>query len=100
MSAIDRAAVRAPAALGVNVTLIVQLAPMANVDPQVEVLAKFDALVPVREMPPIAIAALPVLDSVTLLAPLVVLTVWVPKATVAGVRLATGLIPAPLRDIS
>jgi hypothetical protein len=41
-------AVRVPAAVGVKVTLIVQLAPAATLDPQVFVCAKSPGSVPVR----------------------------------------------------
>jgi len=99
LSVIEMDAVRVPDALGLNVTLKVHLAPMPNDDPQVEVIAKLDALVPVREVLLIVIAALPVLVSVTVLALLVVFISCVPNATLVGVRLATGLTAVPVRDI-
>ena len=68
------AAVRVPVAVGLKVTLIVQLAPAATELPQVFVWAKSPALVPVTEMPLIVSAALPVLLNVTVCAELVVLT--------------------------
>ena len=77
-------AVRVPDALGVNVTLIVQLAPAARLTPQVFVWAKLLLLVP-----PIVIAlrvkeALPVLVIVTVRAALVVFTSWFPKVSDDG----------------
>jgi hypothetical protein len=83
-------AVRLPLAAGVNVTLIVQLAPAATELPQAFVWAKSPALVPVTVMPAILNAALPVLVSVTVRAALVVLIVWFPKARLPGAMLATG----------
>lgn len=82
--------------LGVNVMLIVQLAPAANVVPQVDVRAKLLELVPVSEMLVIVIAALPVLVSVTTFALLVVLIGWMPKARLPGERLAAGAAPVPV----
>ena len=96
-SATERVAVRAPPPLGVNVTLIVQLAPAARVAPHVVVLAKLFAFVPVIVIPVMAIAALPVFDSVTLRAALVTFTSWFPNASDVGDRLATGLVPVPER---
>src|SRR5437773_406151 len=66
------AAVRVPLAVGLNVTLILQLAPAANELPQVWVCAKFPALVPVIAMLLMVKIAVPVFLSVTVLAALVV----------------------------
>src|SRR5437667_259797 len=66
------AAVRVPLAVGLNVTLIPQLAPAANELPQVWVCAKFPALVPVIAMLLMVKIAVPVFLSVTVLAALVV----------------------------
>jgi hypothetical protein len=57
-------AVRLPLAEGVNVTLIVQLAPAATLDPQLLVCAKSLALVPVSARLEMLKAELPVLFSV------------------------------------
>ena len=73
-SATERVAVRAPPPLGVNVTLIVQLAPAARVAPHVVVFAKLFAFVPEIEIPEMAIGALPVFESVTVRAVLVTFT--------------------------
>src|SRR5436190_20599958 len=62
------AAVRVPLAVGLNVTLIPQLAPAANELPQVWVCAKFPALVPVIAMLLMVKIAVPVFLSVTVLA--------------------------------
>ena len=66
LSVIVTAAVRAPLAAGVNVTLIVQFAPAPTELPQVLVWAKSLAFVPVRARLEIVSAALPVLVSVIL----------------------------------
>lgn len=66
-----RAALRAPLAVGVNVTLMVQLAPAATLDPQLLVWPKSPALVPPIAMLEIVRAVLPVFVRVTLCAALV-----------------------------
>jgi len=76
LSAIETEAVRVPAAVGRNVTLIVQLALTASVEPQVVVRAKSPEFVPVIVMPVIDIVALPLLRRVIVLAALVVFTCW------------------------
>jgi hypothetical protein len=82
---------RVPVALGVKVTLIEQLAAAARVAPHVFVSAKSPLLV----MFEIAIASLPVFDSVMVCAALVVPTGCAPKSKLVGVRLATGAPPVP-----
>ena len=68
-------ALREPFAVGLNVMLMVQLAPVANVDPQVMVLsAKSAAFVPAIEMLLIVILALPAFVRVTICAALFVFT--------------------------
>ena len=74
MSATETEAVLEPLAVGLNVTLMVQFAPMATLVPQVLVCAKLPELVPVIEMPVIVSTALPVFDRVTVWAALVVFT--------------------------
>ena len=68
-------AVRVPVAVGLNVTLIVQLVPAARLAPQVWVWVKSPLLVPVMAMPLMLSAAVPVLERVidwaALLAPTV-----------------------------
>jgi hypothetical protein len=90
-------AARLPAAVGVNVTPIVQLPLTATELPQVLVSAKSLALEPVKATPLTVRAALPVLLSVTLCAALVE-----PKARLLKVRLLTdtlarGAEPVPVR---
>ena len=79
---------------------MVQLAPAATELPQVLVWAKAAALVPLRAMPESVSAALPPLVRVAVKALLVVLTAWLPKARLAGERVAVALVPVPerLRD--
>lgn len=77
-SAIVSVAVRKPAAVGVNVTLIVQLALAASIDGdngQVVVRAKSSALVPVTAIVLIVSAPGPLLVIVTFCAALVVFVV-------------------------
>jgi len=69
LSAIDSVPLREPVAVGVNVTLIVQLDPAARLVPQVFVCAKS----PVTVTPVIVRLAVPLLLRVTALAVLVVL---------------------------
>jgi hypothetical protein len=95
---IETDAVFAPPVVGVKVTLMVQLAPPANVAPHVVVRAKSLAFVPVSVMPLIAMDAPPVFDRVMLRALLVVFTAWLPKATEVGERLTTGIAPVPESD--
>jgi hypothetical protein len=63
-----------PAADGVNVTLIVHVAPIATLVPHVLVCAKLVRFVPVRVMLVIDSATLPVLATVTVRGELAVLT--------------------------
>jgi hypothetical protein len=67
-------ALREPFAVGLNVMLMVQLAPVAKVDPQVLVCAKSPAFVPAIEMLLIVILALPAFVRVTIRAALFVFT--------------------------
>jgi hypothetical protein len=82
---------RAPAAAGVKVTLIEQFAPAASVVPHAFVSAKSPLLV----MLEIAMASLPVFESVIVCAALVVPTGCAPKFKLVGLRLATGAPPVP-----
>ena len=83
--------VRLPSAVGLNVTLIVQLAPAATEPPQVLVSAKS----PLDDMVLIASGAVPVLLRVTACAALVVLISWLPKLRPDGDKLTTGATPTP-----
>src|SRR5207245_7501265 len=71
LSVIVTAPTRLPAAVGVKVTLIVQLAPPATLDPHVFVSEKSPAFVPVILMLVIVRLLPPVLLNVTVCAPLV-----------------------------
>jgi hypothetical protein len=72
LSAIESVAVRDPAAVGLKVMLMVQLAPTASEDPQVVVLVNEAAAVPVSMIPPLvsAIATAPVFLTVMVCAAL------------------------------
>jgi hypothetical protein len=83
------APVRFPAAVGVKVTLIVQFAPAATLDPQVLVCAKSPEAV-IWEMES---AALPEFVNVTVWAALVVPTSWLLNVKLAGDRLTAGAGP-------
>src|SRR5579859_6159327 len=74
---------REPLLLGLNVTLMVQLAPAATLVPQVFVWLNW----PVAVMPVIVNVPVPVLLSVTVWALLVVNTTWVAKVRLLGERL-------------
>jgi hypothetical protein len=90
-----------PVALGVNVTVILQLALMARVagkGPQVFVWAKLTGLVPLIEMPLICSGAVPGLDRVTVCAGLDVPACSLGNESVPGETLATGSTPVPLSD--
>jgi hypothetical protein len=99
LSAIDSEALRAPAADGVKVRLMVQFAPAASVAPQVCVWEKSVGWVPVNEYPVIVSGELPVFVRVTVLAALAMFSVWLPKASEVGVRVAlgAGAVPVPVR---
>jgi len=90
---------RLPAAVGVNVTLIVQL-PMAAtgvVVLQVVPLAA-TAKSPVTAMLLKLKGAAPVLVTVTGLAPLVVPSGWLPKGRIVGDSETTGVVPVPVSE--
>ena len=61
----NREAVRVPAAVGVNVTLVVQLAPATTLPPQLSVSLKSPGLAPVKLMLEIVRVPLPVFVRVT-----------------------------------
>ena len=73
-SAIEIVADLAPLAVGLNLTLIVQLPPAARVVPQVVVLVKSAGFVPAKVIAIPVRGVLPALDSLTVLAALVVPT--------------------------
>jgi len=89
-------AARAAAAGGTKVTAMVQLAPALRLLPQVVVLPNAPGLAPVSAMLVMLRVALPGFDNVTVCAELVVPTVWLPKAMLAGLRLAEGVTATPV----
>jgi hypothetical protein len=80
-----------PAAVGLKVTLRVQLALAARLEPQVLVWEKS----PLAAMLEIVSAALPLFVSVIVSAELVVPTSWLPKLYDVGDRFTTGANPRP-----
>jgi hypothetical protein len=81
-----RVPARAPVVVGVNVTLIVQLAPGASVAPQALVCEKSpDAAIVIAFK-----LALPLFLSVTVFAALVVPLTWLANASAVGLSVATG----------
>ena len=96
LSVIRSEALREPVAVGLNVTLIVQLAPAARLEPQLFVCEKFEEFVPANAMLLIVSAPVPVLVNVTGLAALVVFTIWFPNASDVGDRLTTGTRVTPV----
>src|SRR5205823_4382737 len=87
---------RTPAACGVNVTEIVQLAPAATLLPQQIGRASCRARVPVTATPVIDKAALPGFDKVIVCAALAFPRFWLPNDTVEGLTEACGTVtPLP-----
>src|ERR1035437_10222364 len=78
--------VRAPGAVGLKVTEMVQLAPAATGEPQVLARAKS----PVAAIVDTVSAAVPLLVSVTFTTGLIVPTVWAPKFSAAGLSKTLG----------
>ena len=94
LSLTPKAALRAPLALGLNLTLIVQLAPTANELPQLWVCEKSPALVPVIAIPLIVNVVVPTFVNVTGLAAVVIPTFTEPKLRLPGESFA--VVPIPL----
>ena len=90
-------AARVPVAVGLNVTLMVQLAPAPTLDPQVLVWLKSPALAPVIEMPVTLSTPLPVLVRVTDWAALEVPTALLVKVRLEGETLTDAAVPVPER---
>jgi hypothetical protein len=96
-------AVRVPVAVGRKVTVIVQLAPAAIVDPQFVVCEKSEGFVPASVMLEMSKLELPTFVTIFVCAALVVPTAWLPKVTTAGLIespdgeavSAVALVPAP-----
>lgn len=94
-SVMARDAVRAPTAVGLKRTLIVQLPPPARLDPQVVVREKSPLFVPVMAMLEMLIAVVARFRRVTLVALLVVPTVRLANAIEVGDKETA--VPVPLR---
>ena len=95
LSVIMTEAVRVPVAVGVNVTLIVQLAWAPTLPPQVLVSAKSPGFAPLRLMLVIVIACTAsLLVNVTVWAALVDPTAWLPKVRLVGVSVMS--VPTPV----
>ncbi len=96
LSAIDNVPVRVPICVGLNVTLIVQLARGATLEPQLCVWLKS----PLAVMLVMLSVVLPKLVSVTDFPGLVVPTSWAAKVTPVGDKVAFGpeTTPVPLRE--
>ena len=90
---------RLPAAAGLNVTLMVQAAPAATVEPQLFCWLKSPALGPPNPMLLIVRNAAPLLVSVTAEASLLWPTISPPKLRLAGARVTAGTVPVPVREI-
>src|SRR5437016_3059063 len=93
--------VRAPEAVGVKVTLMVQFAPAAKVAGLVgqalaPVLGAAKSLEAANEL--IVKAAAPVFVSVTVIGALVVASSWLPKSRLVGANPTPGAVPFPLRE--
>ena len=98
LSAMLKEALRVPAAVGVNITAITQLAPAARVLPHVLVSPKSLALVPVKPTLVMVKVEPPVLVRVTLCDELVTAMGSLPKAKLEVERLAVAaLTPVPVR---
>src|SRR5208337_3257708 len=93
LSVMVTAPVLVPVALGLKVTLRVQLAPAATLEPQVLVWEKS----PLTVMRVMLRVAFPVLLRVTLLALLLVPTFCDGKVKEVGERLTAGAVPVPVR---
>ena len=97
LSVIFKEAPRLPIAVGVNVTLMVQLPLAATEPPQVLVCPKSPGLAPVNPMPLMDRAAFPVLFSVKVWAVLGEPTFWLLKVRLVVVTPAMGALPVPVR---
>ena len=82
---------RERAIVGVNVTLIVQLPPLATVLPQLFVSAKLPVLAPVIDMPLMVIVLTPLLARVTVWDSLGVFRGWELNCRLPGERVTGGI---------
>jgi hypothetical protein len=97
LSVIVTEALRAPEAVGVNVTLIAQFDPAARLVPQVFVCEKSPALAPVIPMELMERAAPPSFVSVNICGLLAVPIPCAAKAKLATFKLAPGAAPIPVK---
>ena len=97
LSETEIVAERVPAAVGLKVTLIVQLAPFATEVPQLFVCEKSAAFVPVIVILEIVSVPLPVLNNVTPLTGLEVPTAWLGNVRFEVLKLTPEDIPVPVR---
>jgi hypothetical protein len=96
-SAMERLAEREPAAMGVNVTLIVQLVAAAREVPQVLVCVKSEGSRPVTVMLVRFSVELPELLNVTFWALLLEPTEKLPNVRLVGASVTAGATPVPVR---
>ena len=92
------AAVRDPLAVGLKVTVIVQLAPPAMLVPQLLICEKSLALLPVRLIPVKFNGVLPTFVKAMSLGSLVMPIGWFPKDNFVGESLTT--VPGPVKAIA
>ena len=86
-----------PAAVGLKVTLIMQLAPIAKLEPHVLVCEKSPKFAPATAMPVNVSVLFPLLLSVTVCMLLAVPTSWLPNVSCVGDRPTEGPVPVPER---
>jgi len=98
LSAIESRAERLPEAVGLNVTLMAQLAPPATPDPQVLVCEKSPEFVPPMLMLEMPKLLPPEFDKVMDCAALDVFTAWLAKLRLAAERLTLGGVAAPVPE--
>lgn len=96
VSLMETVALRVPLAVGVKVTLIVQLAPAPSEEPQVLVWAKSPGLVPVMVMPVMLMEVVPTFFIVTVFAALLWPIAVVGKFSTAGISETT--VPVPVSE--
>jgi hypothetical protein len=92
------AALRCPAAVGLNRALIVQFEPAGTEMPQLLAWEKSPAFAPVMVMLEISKAALPVLNNVTPPSGLVVPTTVLGNVMVLVLKLTDGAVPVPVKE--
>jgi hypothetical protein len=98
LSLMDSDALRAPEAVGLKVTLMLQVTPTATLAPQVLVCEKSPVLAPVSVMPAplMSSVAVPVFCNVTVCAVLLVPTIWLAKVKLVAPSVTAGAVPVPV----